>query len=302
MKCEGSGGMTSCIRDNEGTIGYIDSGHGHSENLVEIELQNKDGTFLSSKQAGDSGIGLAALKALEEGILPADSTHDYGHVKLLNMVSQLNLLKLIFVFFEKSNFGQHLLFCFTQPGKNTWPIVAISYVYLRLDLPSTIEDPESQSLVKHFVSSLYDPDVIGQCSVYGFTPVPTKVRDVALAGLEKVVTDPSAPTWVVETSTSKGFGQEDYVISAKRRSYVELESSNLSGDIDDLSDKVESLLSQSTDQTGSVMNSAAVTSNGPKFTDADAASIQASMIMSAISIALWVVTALIIGMKKLGCA
>jgi len=273
MKCEGSGGMTSCIRDNEGTIGYIDSGHGHSENLVEIELQNKDGTFLSSKQAGDSGIGLAALKALEEGILPADSTHDYGHVKLLNM-----------------------------PGKNTWPIVAISYVYLRLDLPSTIEDPESQSLVKHFVSSLYDPDVIGQCSVYGFTPVPTKVRDVALAGLEKVVTDPSAPTWVVETSTSKGFGQEDYVISAKRRSYVELESSNLSGDIDDLSDKVESLLSQSTDQTGSVMNSAAVTSNGPKFTDADAASIQASMIMSAISIALWVVTALIIGMKKLGCA
>ena len=29
MECEVSGGMTSCIRDNEGAIGYIDSGHGH---------------------------------------------------------------------------------------------------------------------------------------------------------------------------------------------------------------------------------------------------------------------------------
>lgn len=90
MGCEGSGGMTNCIRDNAGTIGYIDSGHGHSENLVEIELKNKDGQFLSSKQAGDSGIGMAAIKALDAGILPSDSTHDYGAVKLLNMVSMMN--------------------------------------------------------------------------------------------------------------------------------------------------------------------------------------------------------------------
>jgi len=260
MKCEGSGGMTSCIRDNEGTIGYIDSGHGHSENLVEIELQNADGNFLSSKQAGDSGIGLAALKALEEGILPADSTHDYGHVKLLNM-----------------------------SGKNTWPIVAISYVYARLDLPSTIPNPESQSLLKYFISSLYDPNVIGQCSEYGFTPVPTKVRDVALAGLDKVRVDPSAPTWTVETKTSKGFGQGDYVISGKRRSFIELESSGLAGDISMLTDSVSSI---------GVMGSPSLASaNGDSstartFTDADAAAIRTSMILGAVSIALWGVTAL----------
>lgn len=271
MKCEGSGGMTSCIRDNEGTIGYIDSGHGHDENLVEIELQNADGNFLSSKQAGDNGIGLAAVKALEEGILPADSTHDYGHVKLLNM-----------------------------PGRNTWPIVAISYVYLRLDLPSTVPSPASQSLLKHFVSSLYDPDVISQCSVYGFTPVPTKVRDVALEGLEKVQIDASAPVWSVETSTIKGGGQEDYVISGKRRSGVELESSGLAGDVSSLSKAVDML--DTSDKPMLTATAAAASSVEERtFTDADAAAIQASIAMSAVSIALWVCTALFILMKKMGC-
>jgi len=270
MQCEGSGGMTSCIRDNEGTIGYIDSGHGHDENLVEIELQNADGNFLSSKQAGDNGIGLAALKALEEGILPADSTHDYGHVKLLNM-----------------------------PGRNTWPIVAISYVYLRLDLPSTVPDPASQSLLKHFVSSLYDPDVISQCAEYGFTPVPTKVRDIALEGLEKVQVDPSAPVWSVETNTIKGGGQEDYVISAKRRSYVELESSGFAGDISSLYEAVDRLESMDKPRLTATAEAAA-SAEELTFTNADAALIQASIAMSAISIALWVIAAIFIVMKKLG--
>ena len=101
MGCEGSAGMTSCIRDNEGTIGYIDAGHGHSENLVEIELQNADGYFLSSLQAGDSGIALAALSALDEGIMPVDATHDYGHVKLLNMVRTfVNFYQILSLFFN----------------------------------------------------------------------------------------------------------------------------------------------------------------------------------------------------------
>ena len=82
MECEGSGGMTSCIRDNEGAIGYIDAGHGHEEGLVEIELQNADGTFLSSKRAGEEGgIGGAAKVGV-----PASADEDFSGVKLLNQV------------------------------------------------------------------------------------------------------------------------------------------------------------------------------------------------------------------------
>ena len=80
--CEGSGGMTACIRDTEGTIGYIDAGHGHDEDLQEIELQNADGNYLSSKEAkAKGGIGAAA------GAVPTSADQDFGGVNLLNRVS-----------------------------------------------------------------------------------------------------------------------------------------------------------------------------------------------------------------------
>ena len=47
--------MTSCIRDTAGTIGYIDAGHGHAEGLIEIELRNAHGSFLSSLEASAKG-------------------------------------------------------------------------------------------------------------------------------------------------------------------------------------------------------------------------------------------------------
>ena len=80
--CEGSGGMTECIVTVPGTIGYIDSGHGHTENLNEIELQNADGNYLSSKEASaKGGIGAAA------GAVPESADMDFGTVDLLNRVS-----------------------------------------------------------------------------------------------------------------------------------------------------------------------------------------------------------------------
>jgi hypothetical protein len=74
--------MTECIVTVPGTIGYIDSGHGHTENLNEIELQNADGNYISSKQAAaKGGIGAAA------GEVPESADMDFGSVNLLNRVS-----------------------------------------------------------------------------------------------------------------------------------------------------------------------------------------------------------------------
>ena len=74
--------MTNCIRDIPGTIGYIDSGHGHDEGLVEIELQNADGFFLSSREAASrGGIGAAAAA------IPSSADADFGSVNLINRVS-----------------------------------------------------------------------------------------------------------------------------------------------------------------------------------------------------------------------
>ena len=79
--------MVDCIALTPGTIGYMDAGHGHEEGLSEIELQNADGFYLSSKQAAAKG-GIAAA-ATE---VPSSVFDDFGQVNLLDQVSQRELV------------------------------------------------------------------------------------------------------------------------------------------------------------------------------------------------------------------
>jgi ABC-type phosphate transport system substrate-binding protein len=85
-ECEGSGGMTDCITSTPGTIGYIDSGHGHAEKLQEIELLNADLNYISSKEAAARGGIMAA--AGNAGI-PDSLDGSFADVKLLNQVSDM---------------------------------------------------------------------------------------------------------------------------------------------------------------------------------------------------------------------
>ena len=167
----------------------------------------------------------------------------------------------------------------------------MSYAYLRLDLVNTVTDPAAQSLLKHFISSLYDEDIIGQCSEYGFTPVPTRVKDIALEGLDKVIIDPNAPIWSVETNTIKGGGQGDFVISGKRRSYINLQSSSFDKDISDLSTTLDSIETVS-------MNGVIYESENGKVQVVQSDLVFASLAMSAISIFLWFVTFIYLLIKK----
>mmetsp|Transcript_38681 Transcript_38681/g.78899 ORF Transcript_38681/g.78899 Transcript_38681/m.78899 type:complete len:472 (-) Transcript_38681:238-1653(-) len=238
MECEGSGGMTDCIRNNEGAIGYIDSGHGHEEGLVEIELMNKDGTYLNSKKASEEGgIGDAA-----SGI-PGSADADFGDVKLLN-----------------------------KPGKWTWPIVAMSYFYVRKDL-SFIDSPAEQSLLKTFLQeTFYDDDEIKKCEQFGFTPVPAGIRNVALAGIEMLQVADDAPTWVVERDTIEGGGQDNYVISYKRRTFAEYERSIAVADSKEMDGGV-----------GEVQKEL-------PFTDADEQKLNTALGLAAASFTLWALT------------
>ncbi len=82
--CEGSGGMSSCIKNKAGTIGYIDMGHGHAENLQEIELLNAAQKYISSKESAAAG---GILAAAENADLPATLSGSFANVNLLNQVS-----------------------------------------------------------------------------------------------------------------------------------------------------------------------------------------------------------------------
>lgn len=84
--CEGSALMTACIKDNPGSIGYIDSGHGRAERLNEVAIQNKDKNYLTSTVAVEND-GL--MSAIESTILPTTMTEDWGPVNFINAVRSI---------------------------------------------------------------------------------------------------------------------------------------------------------------------------------------------------------------------
>jgi ABC-type phosphate transport system substrate-binding protein len=139
MGCEGSAGVSDCLVDNPGAIGYMESGHGWSQNFKEVELKNADGRFLSSRYAASvGGIGSAA------GDIPASADMDFSGVNLIN-----------------------------RPGEYTWPITLMSYIFVRKNLGAWMDHPQERTLLKAFLKGLYDDRIISQCSQFGFVH-PTK--------------------------------------------------------------------------------------------------------------------------------
>jgi len=272
LTCEGSAGMTDCIRDNEGTIGYIDSGHGHDQGLIEIELENADGTLLSSKEAAElGGIGSAALS------VPDSPDKDFGGVDLLN-----------------------------KGGEYTWPIVAMSYIYVRKDLSHISSD--DQALLVAFLKSLYEPDYIEQCEdLFGFIRAPDFLKTLAMTGIGmlNVTTDNE---FSFESSTLANEGQGDYVVSAKRRSYAEYERSGFVGDVsglvaeaaalsqliqdlelkaDSMKVQIETLEGEQKALAESVAGFSGTSTSSSAFTSSDETQITAALAMAAISIVCW---------------
>jgi len=206
FEAQGSGGMSAAISGEEYTIGYIDSGHGHDDGLSEISLANSYGTFQTSTEAVErGGVQKAAEEALLEGVLPDDPTADFSAVSLHNM-----------------------------PGQYTWPIVAISYIYLRGDQSST---NYAGALLKAFVEYAISDEGQGLLGAYNFEAVPNAVRDVALQAVSLLELAPGAPEWSFESAdaTQGGAGQLDFVISGKRRAHDEYAIGELEDEKADLS-------------------------------------------------------------------
>jgi len=208
-ECDGSSLMTACLDNNPGAIGYIDAAHGHESGLTEIRLKNGDGRFLTSKDAGIPGIQAAAA-SLDD--VPDSADGDFSNVQFYNM-----------------------------PGPSTWPISLVSYVYIRKDL-SFIKNPARRSLVKAFATALFDDDYIGLCDRYGHIPVPTKLREISLAGIDMVDPDADASNaWVFEKDTMPGWGQGDNMISKRRKNFGLYEADRLADDVQPLVEDIREL-------------------------------------------------------------
>jgi hypothetical protein len=272
-ECEGSSAMTECIVSKEGTIGYIDSGHGHAEGLQEIELRNADNFYVNSREAiANGGVTAAAANAGFPDSLDAD----FSSVNLLN-----------------------------QPGENTWPIVAMTYIYVRKDL-TFIPNPASQTLLKSFLKQLYADDFIPICEAdFGFVRVTGGLRNMSLAAIDSLVVASDAPEWIIETDTLSRTGQGNYVISTKRDSYSEVEQNNAVGDIAtltaliaELEAKVESMqvtISQLSDTTSTHTHSeeTGAVEEAAEYLDIesdDDTQVKTALALASVSFILWMAT------------
>jgi hypothetical protein len=214
----------------------------------------------------------------------------------------------------------------------------MSYVYVRKNL-AHIDAIEEQTLLKAFLKTLYDPLYINQCvEQFRFSLPPESVRDVALAGIEELELTPAenetAVEWIFETSTLDYVGQGDYVISDKRRTWAEYERSANTEEIGTLNNRYEILrdrlaelevkfldLEESVGGGGGGRGGGGdvitreqaqqavqeqreyaeqLVADVDEFSDEDETKLTASLVMSAISIVLWVVAAAVVGAKHLG--
>jgi len=215
---QGSSNMVAALRDNPFAIGYADVGYGWNAQLEEVQLKNKDGNFLTSKEAD---IPEAARIAVAQGIIPESSMRDFSGVSLLD-----------------------------QPGDKTFPIVLFSYIYVRQDIRYI---GASGGVLVAMLNFLLSEDAHPYFAKHSFFPPPEEVAEVSRRGVTELTLAPDATVWEFEksTATRPGVGSSPYVFSGKRQSYVNYQAGLMSNRVDalestctDLTAELEELRSQ----------------------------------------------------------
>jgi hypothetical protein len=289
--CSGSAGVTTCLQDNSGAIGYIDSGHGISAGLEEVRLQNAvSGEFFHSQQA-------TIVEAITTEKLPSSPTDDFSQVSFLN-------------------------------GGNgtTWPLILMTYLYVRTDLPSFMDSADEQSLLIAFLRTFFLDDYIKPCSdLFGFTVMNSlpEIKTYAEAAIDLVAGSVSvnATTWLFESKTNVINGAGPFVFSSKRKEIIDVNVNDLTTAVTDLEEQVDSLMTTAGLGEGDLLtgqlkqiqseidalqidveqllkqmnnipsgssNNAASIDSSRSFTSQDATQLKAAIVLSILSFLFWV--------------
>eukprot|EP00512_Aurantiochytrium_limacinum_P005225 CAMPEP_0171499984 /NCGR_PEP_ID=MMETSP0958-20121227/8729_1 /TAXON_ID=87120 /ORGANISM="Aurantiochytrium limacinum, Strain ATCCMYA-1381" /LENGTH=878 /DNA_ID=CAMNT_0012034595 /DNA_START=45 /DNA_END=2681 /DNA_ORIENTATION=- len=202
----GSGGIQEYLEANEYSIGYLSVSHGYPDELSEITLVNKNGDLVQSSTAG------IQKAASAYSAWPSNITSDYSDVSLIN-----------------------------TDGSDAFPIVLVSYLYVRQDLTSL---GSSAALLKAFLQYVLNEDM-GQelMTDYSFVPLTDDLRTMCLDGVDNLLEMPADVTeFVFESDTTLVYtGAGAYVISEKREVITQTALEDMDDDITDLEDRVSTL-------------------------------------------------------------
>ena len=198
VAAEGSGGVSDAISATEYSIGYIESGHGQALGLAEVALQNKDGNYLT---AADADIGSAVIQIMSS-IPNADGDWDNDNLSLLDL-----------------------------GGEKTWPITALSFMFIRKDLTSL---GRSGPAVKAFAEMVLSTEGQAMLPDFGANAVPASIIAKGVAGLAQLKFAATSTMFIHELSTLAGTGMGTHVLSVKRKRWADVEREQLVADFEKL--------------------------------------------------------------------
>jgi hypothetical protein len=265
--CSKSAGMTACIQNEIGVIGYIDAGHGQSAGLNEVLLQAKGVYTKSSLELIQSAVVLESL--------PASPDADFGAVS------------------------------FVTDGRNGWPIVNLTYLYVRKNIPSYITDKTEQALLIAFLRALFNDEYVTACAEkYGFVIPGPDLRNYAVAAIDALVADGVSEFFYEGDDITIDAANRRNVFSTHRAEIADIEREALLDDVADIT-----AMLGSTGNNDNVMIQLATlkkeisaltlmnaeledrvdAKTGSNFGSTEESNLQVAVILSILSIILWVV-------------
>ena len=170
----GSDEMRKKIGANEYSIGYIDAGHGHKDDLTEVALKNVDGQWVVTKSGDPGGFVTANIPAVVTPSLKATFPGGASNTNYAGDWSGVNL--------------------FNKAGDKVWPICAFTYMHIR----QSYSDPETGGLVRAFAEFVLESEVQGVVNNFLFYPLDSTFAAEAKAALSGLTS-----TWKFEHATGK---------------------------------------------------------------------------------------------------
>jgi ABC-type phosphate transport system substrate-binding protein len=227
----GSDSMRLAIGSNEYSIGYIDAGHGHLDNLSEVSLKNANNQWVVTKEGDPAGRLTAKIKEVGEGVtfpqvtgtLNTDWSGDWSGINL-----------------------------YYKSGDKFWPICAFTYLHVR----TTYAETATAGVVRAFVEYMLSSAIQDKITDFYFYPLPGALA----AAVRNAVTDHftsavAAPIWTFVDSSgasapATNVGMGVHTFSYKRQTYADYERGLFKKNIAALEASVAALKTELAAKTG----------------------------------------------------
>ena len=225
----GSDSMRLAIGANEYSIGYIDAGHGHLDNLSEVSLKNANNEWVVTKEGDPAGRLTANIPAVVTSTVKATFPQNSGATNYAGDWSGVNL--------------------FNKAGAGVWPICAFTYLHVR----TTYTDTETEGVVRAFVEYMLSPAIQDKITEFYFYPLDSAFAAEVKTAVSTTLSAAS-PVWtwvdpyILAYNTGIAMGYTTF--SPKRQTYAEYERGLFKKNIAALEASVAALKTELAAKTG----------------------------------------------------